>query len=143
MRMIDLEPNFFSGHVWAGIAYGFLGRYEESLHHAELQYQLNPGCFTLSILGYCNGMAGKEDKVREVIDQLMVQVGDGFYGYTWLGELYAFIGQMDEALKYFYKAVEKRESQLFFERYKFQNEPRVLNDPRMVDLYNKIGIPYK
>ena len=35
MRLIDLEPHFFGGHMWAGAANMFLGKRNEGIYHFE------------------------------------------------------------------------------------------------------------
>ena len=140
-RLIDLEPHFFGGHMWAGLANILLGNHKQGIYHMELTVQLNPGIMGLWVLGQSYGMGGDKLKAREVLEKMITYEGIEFHkGYV--GQVYASIGELDEAFSYFDKATDQKENDMLFIRWHLRDFKLLKEDPRTEKLLKRIGMPY-
>ncbi|MDH4296710.1 MAG: AraC family transcriptional regulator [Cyclobacteriaceae bacterium] len=140
-RLIDTEPNFFGGHMWVGIAYGKVEKYQEAISELELACTLNPGTFNLSNLGVTYGMMGEKLKAVEVIEKMKIIEGDPIGTSSNFGIVYASMGEFDTAFQYFEKAIEHSEGHMLWIKALTQDMPEFNKDPRTAKLLEKIGLP--
>jgi serine/threonine-protein kinase len=142
-KLIDLEPDFFSGHMWAGAGYLYLGKYDEAIMEYELSAQLNPGIYTLGNLGVAYGMNGDTLKAREVIERIKTEKDFERLGSQSLANVYLSIGELETAFYYLDRSLEYREARLLWIRYSVSFlSPEILQDPRFEDLYDRMGVIY-
>jgi adenylate cyclase len=140
-RLIELEPNFYGGHIHVGISLMFLKRYEEAFPELEIAVSLNHTSFTLGYLAVIYGVMGEKTKVLEILEGMGNLVNTLNVGNCDFGVVYMALGEFDEAFKYFEKGIEKHEGRMFFSKYSFQLFPEFEQDPRTNQLLKKIGLP--
>ena len=142
-KLIDLEPNFFSGHMWLGSGYMNLGNYPDGISEMKLGLKLAPGVYMLGNLGMAYGISGNTLKAREVINQIKAfDNGSDFMGNYDLGAVYASIEEFDAAFYHFNKAVENREGQALWIKYLSNDDSKFYEDPRYTELLNKMNVIY-
>ena len=142
-KLIDLEPNFYGGHLIYGSALAYFGDIKEALTEIEKAVKLQYSTLTLEHLGLYYGINGEKVKALEVIEQ-MKNIGETGQGGNYLfGNVYASIMEFDSAFAYYDKAVEGRESFLLFIKMFLPGVTEFWNDPRSGLLLQKIGLPVK
>ncbi len=141
-KLIELEPNFFSGYVWSGIGYGALEKYDEAIAELEISVKLNPGTWTLSLLGWTYGSCGNTLKAREVIDKIKAQEGYERFANAHLGNVYYAIGELDTAFKYYDRALEYHEGQLLYVKYTHRLYGHPMEDQRFKEFFDKMNVVY-
>jgi adenylate cyclase len=142
-RLIELEPNFYGGHIHVGISLMFLKRYEEAFPELEIAVHLNHTSFTLGYLAVIYGVMGEKAKVLEILEGMGNLVNTQNVGNCDFGVVYMALGEFDEAFKYFEKVIEKHEGRMFFSKYSFRLFPVFEKNPRTRQLFEKIGLPYR
>jgi adenylate cyclase len=142
-RLVELEPNFFQGHMRVGDGLIGLKRYEEAVSELEIAVAQNYGSFTLSLLGLVYGVMGEKAKGREVLEKMENLRSTKWAGNLDFGVVYMALGEFDNAFQYFEKAIEKHEGLMLFLRYYIQYFPEFEKDPRTKQLLQKIGLPYQ
>jgi len=135
-RMIDLDSTFYGGHFWVGFSQIQLGRSQEGFVSLQLAVQLENDPITLSFLGSVYGFMGDKLKAQEVIKQLESMPANGY-----IGDVYASIGELDNAFLFYNKAVEMHEGNMLWKKYSLLNIPEFQNDPRTRSLLKRIGLP--
>ena len=142
-RSISLAPNFFSGYMLAGWGYSLSKRYEEAIEAFETMVKLNPGTHTYGYLGTAYGMKGEKSKARDVIKKMKGFDGAGLAGNHSIGDVYASIGEWDNAFDYYNRSVDIREGAfiLWIKRGLQTWYPEMVNDPKAIALYKRIGLP--
>ena len=139
-KMIAMEPNFWAGHRMVADALMSLKRYEESIIEAEIAVNKSYDCFTLLYLGLLYGVMGEKIKVREVLEKMKELTKDQS-GYCFMAYTYMALGEFDNALNYFKKAIEKHEGPIVFAKYYIRYFPEFRRDSRTKILFEKIGVP--
>jgi len=142
-KLIDLEPNFFAGHMRLGDGYLESGNYPDAIREYKLGSKLAPGTYMLGRLGIAYGISGNTLKAKEVINQIKaIDNGSGFRGNLDLGIVYASIEEFDNAFYYFNKAIDNREGDLLWIKYILNNDSKFYEDPRYTELLNKMNVIY-
>ncbi len=142
-RIIDLEPNFPRGHMWAALAYTYLKRYEEAIPEIEMAVKINPDLYNLAGLGRSYGTMGEKTKAFEIIEKMKKIEGAKIVGNAYIGSVYGFIGEWDTAFQYYDKAIENHESFILWLKYFLRDANLDMRDPRVLRLLEKMGQPYE
>jgi len=142
-RLIDLDPNFYGGHLHVGRGLMELKRYEEAVPEIEIAVNQNYGSFTLLPLGLLYGVMGEKEKTREVLEKLENLGNTQWVDNYAIGNVYMALGEFDNAIQSFEKVIDKHEGMMLFLKYTIRNFPELGNDPRIKQLIEKIGLPYE
>ena len=139
--LIELDPNFYGGYLL--VAAGLLGlkRYQEAVPEIEVAIQKHYGCITLNRLGLVYGLMGEKVKAREVLEKMVNLMSTQWVGNCDIGVVYMALGDFDNAIEYFEKAIEKHEGIMLLIRYNIRYCPELEQDPRTQKLMEKIGLP--
>ena len=142
-RILELNQNMFSGYMWIGLGFQGLGQYDEAIEALKMMVKLNPGPFSLSLLGMNYGLKGERAKAEEIIEKMkgydMVKTAGNFF----MGNVYGSIGEFDTAFEYFERAFEHKEAQLLWiQYYLLKHKPEMAKDSRAKQLLKNIGIPH-
>src|ERR1035437_5542647 len=113
-RLVELEPNYFGGHILVGRGLMGLKRYEEAVPELEIAVHQNYGSFTLSYLGLIYGLMREKVKTREVLEKMENLRNTQWVGNYDIGVVYLALGEFDNAFQYFEKAIEKHEGITLF-----------------------------
>jgi len=139
-RMIDLDPNFWAGHLTLGGALVRQSRYPEALAEGQKTLELsNRSNASLAFVGHVYGRLGKraeaEAVIRELQDRYAKQQADG----RDLAVVYAGLGDKDQAFAWLDKAFTDHSNFLAILRLEFSLEP-IHSDPRWNELLRRVGL---
>jgi TolB-like protein/class 3 adenylate cyclase/Tfp pilus assembly protein PilF len=142
-QLIDLNPDFFGGHLYAGMTYMPLGEFEEALRELKIAVRLQNIPYTLSSLGFFYGIMGDTAKAREIIEDIKKIEGiEELESNTFIGDVYLSLGEWDTAFEYFDKAVENREGHMLWKKPLFNLVPGLIEDPRARNMFEKMNVVY-
>ncbi len=139
-KLIDLEPNFFGGHMWAGLGYFTLGRNEDAISELELASKLNPGSFTQGYLASVHALAGDRERALELTSALESTDLNKYGGATELMYCKAALNDLDAAFHYYDMAIENRENHILWVNGFSWNMPEFRNDPRFAQRRTKMNL---
>jgi eukaryotic-like serine/threonine-protein kinase len=104
-KALEMDPSFGELHKYMGWAYAQKGLHEEALEETQkaiiLSGRIPP---YLSVLGYVYALSGKKNDALKIIDELKTVSDDKYL----IAEVYAGLGEKDQAFEYFQKACEGR-----------------------------------
>ena len=139
-KIIDLEPNYFDSHVMAGGAYYHLGEYKKAISETEVGVKLYRDSYSLSMLAEVYAYTGDTIKAREILEEIKRNIEIGDTGIYFLGNVYAALGELDNAFNCYNKAIENHEEILLW--FKLSASPEIKKDPRFIPLIEKINVIY-
>jgi serine/threonine-protein kinase len=139
-KLIELEPNFYGGHLILGTENWAMGRFEEALSELTLAVAQNNGSFTLSFLGCLLGIINYQEKAKEVLQKLKDMIGKQPVGNYDLASVYAGIGEKGFTLKCLEKGFEQHEGMMVFLKHWAKLIPSYKDDPMIFALEKKIGL---
>jgi eukaryotic-like serine/threonine-protein kinase len=109
LEVLDIDQNYYLAHAWIAAAYASRGMWLEARRHAEHLFALGPTPLTA---GWLAGVADRAGD-RERHDQLLEQLEDRTAPGTALGlAMFYLCVNVDEALTWIAKAIERRELRL-------------------------------
>jgi adenylate cyclase len=141
-RLIELEPNFFGGHILVGSGLMFLKRYKDAFPEIEIAVHQNYSSLTLFYLGIIYGLMGEAVRARGVLEKMETLKGTQWVGNNDIGFVYMAIGEFEKAFQYFEKAIEKHEGMMIYLKVHNRLFPEFEKDPGTKQLLKKIGLPY-
>ena len=141
-QLVELEPNFWGGHILIGFNLIAHKKYEEALESLEMALFYNLSGITLSACGVLFALSGEKEKAFEIIRQMnFVRKTQPVYAYDF-GVVYACLGDIDNACEYFEKAINKHEPPMLFFKYILRDWlPNAQNDARYLDFVGAINRP--
>jgi len=142
-RLIELEPNFWSGHCIVGRGLMNLKRYEEAFPEIEIAIRQNYSSLTLRYLAILYGLMGEKTKAREVIEKMETMKSTQWVGNADFGIAYMALGEFDAAYQYFEKAIEMCEGLMLYLQFPIRLFPEFKKDPRTRQLFEKMGLPFQ
>jgi len=142
-QLIDLNPDFFGGHLTAGQAYMGLGEFEQALNQIKIAVSLEKGPLTMSALGLLYGFMGDTIKAKEIIEEIKNMEGVEALEYNgFLADVYLGIGDWDTAFMRYNKAIDNREGNMIWKRTVYKDVPGFMEDPRAIAMFEKMNIIY-
>ncbi|MGB5647151.1 MAG: adenylate/guanylate cyclase domain-containing protein [Muriicola sp.] len=142
-QLIELNSDFFGGHLFAGMAYLKLGKFEEALYEVQVAVNLENIPYTLSSLGTLYGVMGDTDKARETIEEIKnIENIEELESNSFLGDVYLIIGEWELAFEYFDKGIANREGHMIWKKWLFGLVPNLMEDPRAIDMFEKMNVVY-
>lgn len=127
--------------VLAVLAYIYYskGLFEDALSEINKGLELFPGHpYLLCIIGHINVLRGEKEKTRDILDELLERSKEEDVSPIFIAWLYADLGEIDYALKYFDDAYEKRD--IYFVYIKIIIQKYLDVDTRFNDYIKKIGL---
>ena len=146
-KALELEPTSVLGHERLGVAYLFQDRFADAIREFQTALGLLGGrgreAPNLSRLGYTYARAGRRPEALQMLDQVKALATSGENvtgGYaTSLAELYAGLGDKDQAFAWLARAYEEHDFTLTNLRvYPFFDPLR--SNPRFKQLLKKMGL---
>ena len=137
---IDLDPTYFYAYDFLGRADEQLGRIPEAITAYEKAVELEKSnAENWSNLGYAYAVAGKRAEAERIIADLKTSSSRGYVAPYDIALIYAGLGDKDQALAWFERAVDDRSS-LPVLYYKDARWDQLHADPRYISLIKRIGL---
>ncbi|AXE18444.1 AraC family transcriptional regulator [Runella rosea] len=113
-RLLELEPNFWGGHIIMGFNLIKSKQFNEALAELEKALHQNYSGLTLSGYGSLLALMGHQEKAREVIQKMEVLHQTQPVANYDMGIVHACLGDKDTAYDFFEKAIALREPPMLF-----------------------------
>jgi adenylate cyclase len=139
---IELDPNSFLGYLCEGNCYDGLQEYVKAISSYENAMRISNGnCFSSSglIRTYCN--MGRFEEAGKLFAEVKKRSESQYMPNTLMGLSSAYLGDLDEAFRYFQKAFDEPESILLSLKYEPWVPSSLKADPRYQVLLKNIGFP--
>jgi len=139
-RVIELEPGFYRGHWFLGIAYVLVRQYENAFKELQEAVSLSEnGTRALATLGWAYAVAGLRDRARDVMDELERRMEERYVPPYSMAIICAALGEKDDAFEWLERGYEARDEWLT--RLGIAIELDSLRaDPRFADLLERVGL---
>ncbi len=138
-KILEMDSNFNTAHFMLAYVYSLKGMYKEAIAESQKIIDLegsNP--ITLSLLAQTYALSGKKDEARTILNQ--VKSNKEYIPPNDMVQLYAALGDKEEAFKWLQKAYEARDGQLgYLKVLPFMDSLR--SDPRFQDLLRRMNFP--
>lgn len=140
-KYLEIDPNDDGSYQAMGSAYLKLGRNAEALAALEKAVELSGGdSNTLGDLGYAYAVAGNRAEALAVIKELEGRYARREAIGQSLAQVYAGLGEKDEAFKWLEKDFQARSQSLPFVRWLFTFDA-LRSDARYADLLQRMNLP--
>ena len=139
-RTLEMDPNFMSAHVKLGWVYEQQGMYEQAIAQFNNALALSGDEDNIiGLLGNSYALSGQSSAARKIINKLIAQSKQRYISPYWIANIYACLGEKDNAFQWLNKAFEERSGGLVW----LKVEPkldRLRSDPRFSLLLQKIRL---
>lgn len=139
LDLVEIEPNFWGGHLGVGIARAYKGEYPESITAHLKAGELDSATMIKGSLTYVYALAGMKVEARTGLDELKALERDIYVPPFYLALIHMALGENDEAFAYLEKAYEMRDSSLPLLKVDARLD-RLRSDPRLTELMLRIGL---
>ncbi|MEW6207661.1 MAG: protein kinase [Acidobacteriota bacterium] len=144
-KVLDLNPNWPEAVYALGISYRKQGRYDKAIAELEKAAELSARrSYYLGPLGVCYALAGKEARARAILKEIEEKYHRGEAHGQNLADLYAALGDRDQAFAWLEKDFQARSGFLLLIAHSEQRDTlrdALSSDPRWRDLLRRIGLP--
>jgi len=139
-RMIDLDPNFWAGHLTLGSALVKQARYAEALPEAQKALALsNRSNASLAFVGHVYGRLGKVAEAEVVIKELQERYNNQQADGRDLAVVYAGLDDKNQAFAWLEKAFAAHSNFLAILRLEPSLDP-LKSDPHWLELLRRVGV---
>ncbi len=141
-KALEIESNYAFAHYFLGLVYEQRGKYKEAI--AELKKALNlfgGAPFAAGGLGHAQAVAGNRGEAQKILQELTELSKHKYADPFAIAEVYAGLGERDQAFEWLQKACE--EKSLWLGMF-LKDDPRLeslRSDPRFHDLLRRRGLP--
>jgi serine/threonine protein kinase/TolB-like protein/Tfp pilus assembly protein PilF/alpha-beta hydrolase superfamily lysophospholipase len=138
-KSLDMDPNFARGHWAISEPLEQAQRYDEAIAELQRARQLDETPIMLALLGHVYAVTGKENDARKIIEELNGLSKRMYVDPYFLAEIYAALGERDQAFQELERAYDQRSSWLVW----LKVEPKLdslRSDPRFNDLLRRVGL---
>ncbi len=133
-KTLELDPNHRPALMYLGMAYLEKAMYSEAIE------ALRKGGGSPHRLGLAYARAGRTAEARKIVEELEDRAKTTYISPSAMADIYAALGQNEQAFRWLEKAYEDRNAQLAF----LKVDPKVdslRTDRRFQDLLRRIGLP--
>jgi serine/threonine-protein kinase len=138
-KALELDPNFNQALCWLGFLYSEKGMFTEAIAAHQKLSAVSPPWRWALVRTYAQ--AGRKDEATELLTKYL---GEGKARGAWagwfLGEIYAALGETDEAFRWLEAAVKERMTFIPWMRQNPAYAP-LRTDPRFQDLVRRMKLP--
>lgn len=140
IKTLELNPEFITGFRLKSLTLQATGRFEEAIEANEQWGQLtgDPAKTKLS-LAYIKAAAGEKEEAISLTNAVLADYKLGNNDYRSLGQIFAALGNLDEAFKWLELAIARREEAMCNLKLDPKMDP-LRDDPRFDALVRKIGL---
>ncbi|MBZ5587276.1 MAG: tetratricopeptide repeat protein [Acidobacteriia bacterium] len=138
-QTLAMEPSFGQAWLGLGLAYAQQGEHEKAIEAVRHLYSLAPITPVMAALGYVNGMAGKKDEARNMLDELLALAKRRYVSSYYVAGVFIGLGDRDRAFEWLGRAGDERASLLGSLRVDPAFDP-LQSDPRFAVLLARVGL---
>jgi tetratricopeptide (TPR) repeat protein len=107
---LELDPNCYSAHVFLGLAYFFIGNFEEATRALEEALRLTGrSSIVLGILGFLCAATGRTGEAQNILKELQERAQKEYVSPFSLASCYFGLGETEKTFDWLEKAVDERE----------------------------------
>jgi serine/threonine-protein kinase len=140
-KSVELAPALYLPHLYLGVALSSLGRPLEAVPRLEAAARLSGRApIALASLAAAFGYLNRMDHVEAIHDELRARSRREYVQTAVLSITSAVLGRFDEAFTLLHRACDERDGVLMYSR-AFPAFEGLQNDPRMGEIYRRIGLP--
>ena len=140
-KLLEMDREYANSYTNLIYAYVGKGKYEEAIAIAQAGLKVAPdNPAMLAHLGYAYARAGQRGEAQKILAQLLTLAKQRGVPPTSIAQLYAALGDQNQAFAWLEKAYEARIVFLLY----LKVSPRwdsLRSDPRFADLVRRIGLP--
>jgi TolB-like protein/Flp pilus assembly protein TadD len=138
--VVAIDPHFAFSHYGLGDVRAQQGRYDEAL--SELQESVRLGGSSvnhLAILSYVNGLAGRGEEARRLIQEIRARAERTYASPIWSAVAHLGLGEIDAAFQWLDRAFEEKDGSLILITASPEFDP-LRGDPRFRALLERMGL---
>src|SRR5262249_11021234 len=136
----EIEPGFYRGHFFLGIAYVLVGQYDMAFKELETAMSLSEnGTRALAALGWAYAVAGNRDRARAIMDELQRRMTEEYVPPYSMAMICAALDETDDAFEWLEKGYEARDEWLTRLGIAIEMDS-LKTDPRFADLLERVGL---
>jgi serine/threonine-protein kinase len=137
-KVLAIDPHFAFAHYGLGDVHAQQGRYEEALAEIEESIRLGGSSVNhLAILSYVNGLAGREDAARRLLEEVSAWAARAYASPIWSAVAHLGLGELDAAMEWLERAFEQRDGSLILAAASPEFDP-LRGDPRFRALVERM-----
>ncbi|MGA2865703.1 MAG: adenylate/guanylate cyclase domain-containing protein [Verrucomicrobiota bacterium] len=139
-KVLELNPNFLSAHEWLGFAYVMKGMFTEAIGEFQISRTLGGGRpFGLGGLGYAYAVSGRTGEARQVLDELLRFLQQGYEAQVDVALVYHGLGEREQTFHWLEQAFKERN---IFLPYVKSDPPwqNLRSEPRFIALLKQMGL---
>jgi DNA-binding winged helix-turn-helix (wHTH) protein/tetratricopeptide (TPR) repeat protein len=139
-RVIELEPGFYRGHWFLGIAYVLVRQYEMAFKELQEAVLLSEnGTRALATLGWAYAVAGMRERARTVMDELQCRMREQYVPPYSMAIILTALGEKDQALEWLERGYEAKDEWLTRLGIAIELDS-LRSDPRFRSLIERVGL---
>lgn len=139
-KTLELGPGYLLAVDFLGYTYGLKGMFVESLDCYSKNVELTGGApFSYASLGFGKAMAGCSAEAMEFAKRSKQLNGDGYFSPHYWAQLYAQLGDRDQAFEWLERAVEERSPWITWLRVNPSYDD-LRTDPRFEEILIRCGL---
>ena len=138
-KTIEMDQSFYYAHWALGEALAMKGSFAEAINEYRIALRLVDDPNVLALIGHVDAVSGKRDEALKIIEQLKEISKQRYVAAYAFAEVYAALGDKDQAFQWLEKSFQDRAPDLVF----FRIDPLIDNlrsDPRCDEFGRRAGL---
>jgi TolB-like protein/Tfp pilus assembly protein PilF len=139
-KALDIDPNFILAELFLAAIYASKGTYEKAIAQADkliTDLPTSEDAEFLTFMGWVYAVSGRQEDSRKYLNRMLDLRAKRYVDAYLIGEVYAGLGEKDNAFKWLAKSYEEHSGQIFMIRIdNWLNNLR--SDPRFKQLLKKM-----
>jgi serine/threonine-protein kinase len=140
-RACELSPTMYVPFLYLGVTYNHLGRTDEAIKVLDAAAAMSGRApVVLAALAVCFNTLAKPEHVQAIHDELTARARREYVQLTMLALTTATLGRFEDAFALLHRACDERDGVLMYAR-SYPAFRLLQTDPRMTEIYRRIGFP--
>jgi len=138
-KSVELDQNFYYGHIYLGMAYQMKGRLSEATAEYQRARELDRDPYVLGFLGHVYAAAGRREETLKLISQMKEMATQRYVPAYSIAVAYAGLGDKDQSFQWLERGFQDRAVDMIY----LKVDPLFSNlrpDARFEDLVRRIGL---
>jgi serine/threonine protein kinase/Flp pilus assembly protein TadD len=140
LKVIEMDPNFFSARRYYGLILEQKGQYEQAVEQLEKAREQSGGSpVVIAALGHAYALAGKRHEAEKIIEELLDPAKPRKGSAYDVAVVYVGLGEKEKAFEWLEKAYQQRDDFLAYLKADPRFDP-LRTDTRFDNLLHRIGL---